>query len=104
MHGQQNVKIILSLLILTSSVVFLSHGIQVFGFFFSSLLLSCSSEERNGIICTYGKIYRTIILPVLLYGCETWSLTLREERKLRVFENMVLRRIFGPRRDEVPGD
>ena len=47
------------------------------------------------------KIYRTIILPVVLYGCETWSLTLREERKLRVFENMVLRRIFRPRRDEV---
>jgi len=47
------------------------------------------------------KIYRTIILPVVLYGCETWSLTLREERKLRGFENMVLRRIFGPRRDEV---
>ena len=44
------------------------------------------------------KIYITIILPVL-YGCETWSLTLREESKLRVFENMVLRRIFGPRRD-----
>ena len=41
------------------------------------------------------KIYRTIILPVVLYGCETWSLTLREKRKLRVFENMVLRRIFG---------
>jgi len=40
-------------------------------------------------------------LPVVLYGCEAWSLTLREERKLRVFENMVLRRIFGPRRDEV---
>ena len=50
------------------------------------------------------KIYRTIILPVVLYGCETWSLTLREERKLRVFENMVLRRIFGPRRDEVTGE
>ena len=49
------------------------------------------------------KIYRIIILPVL-YGCETWSLTLREERKLRVFENMVLRRIFGPRRDEVTGN
>jgi len=48
-------------------------------------------------------IYRNIILPVL-YGCETWSLTLREERKLRVFENMVLRRIFGPRRDEVTGE
>ena len=50
------------------------------------------------------KIYRTIILPIILYGCETWSLTLREERKLRVFENMVLRRIFGPRRDEITGD
>jgi len=50
------------------------------------------------------KIYRTIILPVVLYGCETWSLTLQEERKLRVFENKVLRRIFGPRRDEVMGE
>ena len=50
------------------------------------------------------KIYRTIILPVVLYGCETWSLTLREERKLRVFENMVLRRIFEPGRDEVTGE
>ena len=47
------------------------------------------------------KIYRTIILPVVLCGCETWSLTLREERRLRVFENRVLRRIFGPKRDEV---
>jgi len=47
------------------------------------------------------KIYRTITLPVVLYGCETWSLTLREERSLRVFENRVLRRIFGPTRDEV---
>ena len=50
------------------------------------------------------KIYRTIILLVVLYGCETWSLTLREERKLRRFKNMVLRRIFGPRRDEVTGE
>jgi len=50
------------------------------------------------------KIYRTVILPVVLYGCETWSLTLREERKLRVFENRVLRRIFGPRREEVTGE
>jgi len=50
------------------------------------------------------KIYRIIILPVVLYGCETWSLTLREERKLRVFENMVLRIIFEPRRDEVTGE
>jgi len=47
------------------------------------------------------KIYRTIILPVVLYGCVTWSLTLQEERKLRLFENRVLRRIFGPRRDKV---
>jgi hypothetical protein len=47
------------------------------------------------------KIYRTIILPVVLYGCETWSLTLKEERRLRVFENRVLRRIFGSKRDEV---
>ena len=46
------------------------------------------------------KIYRTIILPVL-YGCETWSLTLRKERRLRVFESRVLRRIFGPQRDDV---
>jgi len=50
------------------------------------------------------KIYRTIILPVVLYGCETWALTLRDERMLRMFENMVLRRIFGPRRDEVTGE
>ena len=49
------------------------------------------------------KIYRTIILPVVLYGCETWSLTLWEERRLRVFENRVLRRVFGPKRDEVTG-
>jgi hypothetical protein len=47
------------------------------------------------------KIYKTIILPVVLYGCETWTLTLREEHRLRVFENRVLRRIFGPKRDEV---
>ena len=50
------------------------------------------------------KIYRTIILPVVLYGCENWSLTLREERRLRVFENRVLRRVFGPKRDEVTGE
>ena len=50
------------------------------------------------------KIHRTIILPVVLYGCETWSLKLREEGRLRVFENRVLRRIFGPKRDEVTGE
>jgi hypothetical protein len=52
----------------------------------------------------YIRSVRTIILPVVLYGCETWSLTLREEHRLRVFENRVLRRIFGPKRDEVKGE
>jgi len=50
------------------------------------------------------KIERTIILPVVLYGCEAWSLTLREEHRLRTFENRVLRRIFGPKRDELIGE
>jgi hypothetical protein len=50
------------------------------------------------------RIYKTIILPVVLYGCETWSLTLREEHRLRMVENRVLRRIFGPKRDEVTGE
>jgi hypothetical protein len=50
------------------------------------------------------KIYRTIILPVVLYGCETWSLTLREERRLKVFDNRVLRGLFGAKRDEVTGE
>jgi len=50
------------------------------------------------------KTYRTIILPLVLYGCETWSLTLREERRLRMFENRVLRSIFGSKREEVTGE
>jgi hypothetical protein len=49
------------------------------------------------------RIYKTIILPVILYGCETWFLTLREEHSLRVFENRMLRKIFGPKRVEVIG-
>jgi hypothetical protein len=60
-------------------------------------LLSSSLLSKNLKI----KIFRIVILPVVLYGCETWSLTLGEERRLRVFENRVLRRIFGPKRDEV---
>jgi hypothetical protein len=60
----------------------------------SSRLLSKNTKIR---------IYTTIILPVVLYRCETWYLTLREEHSLRVFENRVLRRIFGPKRDEVKG-
>ena len=46
------------------------------------------------------KIYKTIIFPVVLYGCEAWSLTLREEHRQRVFENRITRRIFGPKKDE----
>ena len=49
------------------------------------------------------KIHRTLILQVVLYVCETWSLTLRKERKLRVFENVVFTKIFGSRRDEITG-
>jgi hypothetical protein len=63
------------------------------------LLLSSSLLSKNLKI----KIYRTIILPVL-YGCETWSLTPREECRLRVFEHRVLRRLFAPKRDEVIGE
>jgi hypothetical protein len=58
------------------------------------LLLSKNTKIRT---------HKTKILPVVLYGCETWSLTLREERRLRVYENSVLRRIFGPKREEVIG-
>jgi hypothetical protein len=50
------------------------------------------------------KVYGNIILSVVLYGCENWSLTLREKRRLRMFENRVLRRIFGPKRDEITGE
>jgi len=60
-------------------------------------LLSSSLLSKNLKI----KIYRTIILPVVLNGCETWLLTLRKERRLRLLENRVLRRIFGPKREEV---
>jgi len=86
----------------------------------SSIAEEIKSRLRSGNACYHSvqnllpsrllsknvniKIYRPIILTVVLYGCETWSLTLREEKKLRVFENMVLRRIFGPRSDEVTGE
>jgi len=63
-------------------------------------LLSSSLISKNLKI----NIYRTVILAVVLYVCETWSLTMKGERRLRVFENRVLRRIFGPKRDEVTGD
>jgi hypothetical protein len=63
-------------------------------------LLSSSFLSENLKI----KVYRAIILPVILYGHETWLLTLREKCRLRVFENGVLRRIYGPKRDEVTGE
>jgi hypothetical protein len=66
----------------------------------SRMFLSSSFVSIN----TKIEMYRTVILPVVLYGCETWSLTLREEHRLRLFENMVLRGIFGPKRDGVTGE
>jgi hypothetical protein len=73
----------------------------------SGFKIAYSKPEQNADVCVYysllSSILKTIILPAVLYGCETWSLTLREEHRLRVFENRVLRRIFGPKRDEVIG-
>ncbi|KAJ4449974.1 hypothetical protein ANN_01381 [Periplaneta americana] len=63
-------------------------------------LLSSSLLSKNLKI----RIYKTVILPVVLYSCETWTLTLKEEHRLRVFENKVLRKIFGAKRDEVTGE
>jgi hypothetical protein len=68
------------------------HSVQI--------LLSSRVLSKNLKI----RIYKMIILPVVLYGCETWHLILREEHRLRVFENRVLRRIFGPKRDKVTGE
>jgi hypothetical protein len=62
------------------------------------LLSSCLLSKNLKI-----KIYKIIILPIVLYGCEIWLLTLREEHRLRMFENRVLRRIFEPNKDEVTG-
>ena len=86
----------------------------------NSIQEEINSRLKLGNACYYSKqnllsssllskklkvtIYRTIILPVVLYGCETWSLTLRDERRSRVFENRVLRRGYGPKRDKVTGD
>jgi hypothetical protein len=68
--------------------MFSSFGIEI---------LPCNLLPKNINI----KTYRTLILPVLLYGCKTWSLTLREERRLRVYENKVLTKVFEPKRDKV---
>ncbi|KAJ4450621.1 hypothetical protein ANN_02049 [Periplaneta americana] len=63
----------------------------------------CSSNS-SAVKNLRVRIYKTVILPVVLYGCETWTLTLREEQTLRVFENKILRKIFGAKRDEVTGE
>jgi hypothetical protein len=86
---------------------------------FVSAVLFCKSRLKSGNACYHSvrilsssllsknlkiKIYRTIILAIVLYGCKTWSLTLREERRLRVFENRMFRKIFGPKKDEVTSE
>jgi len=86
----------------------------------SSIQAEIKSRWKSGNACNHSvqnllsssllskdikiELYRTIILPIVLYGCETWSLPFRDERKLRVFENRVLRRLFGPKREEVTGE
>ena len=86
----------------------------------NSIQEEVKSRLKSGNVCSHSvqnilssrilsknikiKIYRTIILPVVWYGCVTWSLILRKERRLGVFENRVLRRIFGPKKDEVTGE
>jgi hypothetical protein len=73
------------------------------------VILDYIKKNNIRVLCSFHclyintVIYKTIILPVVLYGCETWSLTVREEHKLRVIENRVLRRIFGPKKDGVTG-
>ncbi|KAJ4438642.1 hypothetical protein ANN_14589 [Periplaneta americana] len=68
------------------------------------MVVLCSLNEFQSSKNLKVRIYKTVILPVLLYGCETWTLTLREEHRLRMFENKVLRKIFGAKRDEVTGE
>ena len=82
----------------------------VYQVFVMHILVHCCHSVQN-LLSSFllykninTKIYRTIILRVVLYGCETWSLTLREEHRLRVFEKWQLRRIFGPKRDEVTAE
>ena len=93
------------------------HSVQCNLLILKHVCVCVCSRLKLGNVCYYSaqnllssrllsknlkiKIYRTIILPVVLYGCETWLLTLMEEHRLRVFENLVLRRVFGPKRDEV---
>jgi hypothetical protein len=78
----------------------LTSGKASYSYYSVQKLLSSRLLSKNFKIRTYT----TVILPLVLYGCETWSLTLRDEHRLGVFENRVLRRTFGPKRDELTGD
>jgi hypothetical protein len=71
------------------------------GTYFIVFNFQFSVEETSPVMAKFCKSKKSIFMPVVLYGCETWSLTLREEHRLRVFENRVLKRIFGLKRDEV---
>ena len=125
MQDVSNTKVVVFILLQHSAYrqvkIIQSHGVWV-----SSLMNQNSIQEeiksilKSGNACNHSvqnfissnllskniktKIQRTLILPVAVYGCETWSLTLREERRVRVFEHRVLRRIFGPKRDELAGE
>jgi len=82
------------------------NTLHIYSKIYHNINLQCSVHYYFSFDCLSSVFYsifsdRTIILPAVLYGCETWSLILREERRLRVFGNRVVRRIFGPKRDEV---
>jgi len=79
------------------NAIFICFYVQYVYYFFKTRKSLLSKNLK-------AKICRNIILPVVLYGCETWSLTLREECRLRAFENRVLRRVFEPKREEVTGE
>jgi hypothetical protein len=87
----------------TFSVLPISYSLSYKCFYLSFVCARCDLIN-TAFNYYYFIVYKTIILPVVLYGCETLTLILREEHRLRVFENRVLRRIFGPRRNEVMGD
>jgi len=89
----------------------LSFGAQSFVCQFAIQIYAYQNiQNLHNLLCAsllskyiHIKIYRTIILLIVLYGCKTWSLSLKEKRRLRVFENRAMRKIFGPKRDEVTG-
>ena len=83
------------------------HAVSINGLKSEAYLNLVSTSQRTQLVSTINiiqSILLTVILPFVLYGCEIWSLILKEECRLSVFENMVLRRIFGPERDEVTGE